>query len=280
MSVETGPGSAAAAAVQVPPTHERVLAALGPGIADRAGPLLPALVRVLTSELDDVAAVTVDDPRGPAVLYDLDASPRPGFLGQYVGVPFDTTLSRAQQIARVRSRGQTRGTPRALDAAARGTLTPVGALPAVVELVERDGSAYRVRVRTYAAETPDPAATKAALLAAKPVGLVLIHELLSGWSFGDAVSYGGSFAMLRDSGATFGGYARRLPDNRDRRTFAAAQATTPTFLASTSNTFARWLRPHEGRNRATAVRSFSRLTTRSYAALRGVNFASLSNEGA
>jgi hypothetical protein len=270
--------SGVAVAVPVPPLWQRVLEALGPAFVEASGPLLAPMLQALLAPLDDVDDL-VTDPRGYASLFNLDDSPVPGWLGQWVGVAYDPALTRAQQIAAVRSRGQTRGTPAALLAAARATLTSSDGMDPVIDLIERDGSAYRVRVRTYAAETPDPAATLRALRAAKPAGLVLTHQVLAGQDFHEVAEYGASFGMLRDSGLTFEQLLRRLPDNRDERTFSAAKGVG-TFYDASRNTFARFLRPHLGRDRPTTVRTFGRLSTRSYGALRGSTYQQLPTEGA
>jgi hypothetical protein len=271
-------GVAATPEVVVPAVGDRILAALGAGLASQAGPLLGPLVRALAAELVEVSEL-VAEGRGVESLFNLDESPRPGWLGQFVGVDYDPDTTREQQIAAVRSRGVTRGTPAAVVAAARATLHSSTDRAAVVELIERDGSAYRFTVRTYAVETPDAAATLAAIRAVKPLGLVVTHTVLAGRTFAEAISYGGSFGMLRDSGLTFGGYLRTLPDHRDEQSFAAL-AGAGTFLGTSGNTFARRLRPHEGRDRQTTVRTYGRLATRSYGALRAITFESLSREGA
>lgn len=65
-----------------------------------------------------------------------------------------------------------RGTRAAMIAAAQVTLTG----SRTVRLVEKaGGDAYALTAITRTAETPDPSATEAALLAAKPVGLVLTY---------------------------------------------------------------------------------------------------------
>lgn len=155
-------------AVEVAPVWQRVLDALGPGIASRAGPLLEPLVQALTSQLVEVSEL-VAEGRGVEALYHLEDSPRPGWLGQWVGVAHDPTRTREQQIAAVRSRGQTRGTPAALTGAVQALLTG----DRVVQLDERDTSAYHLTLRVATVETPDVAAVRAAALAVKPAGLVL-----------------------------------------------------------------------------------------------------------
>jgi hypothetical protein len=116
----------------------------------------------------------------------------------------------------------------------------------------------------------------------RPASTVCVTTSPSGLTartFGEAISYGGSFGMLRDQGLTFGQYLRTLPDHRDEQSFAAL-AGAGTFAGTSGNTFARRLRPHEGRDRLTTVRTYGRLATRGYGALRAITFESLSREGA
>ncbi|RYZ32028.1 MAG: hypothetical protein EOP01_02095, partial [Propionibacteriaceae bacterium] len=166
--------SGVAAAVEVPPLWQRVLDALGPAFVEASGPLLVPFVQALVEPLVDVDEL-VTDPRGYARLFNLDDSPTPGWLGQWVGVPYDPALTRQQQIAAVRARGQTRGTPAALIGGVQGTL--IG--ERTVHLHERDTSAYHLTIRLVTYETPDVAASRAAAVAAKPAGLVLAF----GWVY-------------------------------------------------------------------------------------------------
>lgn len=103
-----------------------------------------------------------------------------GYLAQFVGVKLLVGLSDADQRARIKSvSGRFRGTPDALIAAARQYLTGTKR----VDLYEREGGAYFLRLRTFAAETPDPAAVAAAILAEKPAGLILTYELAPGMTY-------------------------------------------------------------------------------------------------
>jgi hypothetical protein len=175
---------------------DRVLDALGPGFRDAAGDLLPEMIAALT---DDAAAVdellTVPDgDLTSAPLADLATSPYPGWLGQLAGlrVPAGLDLDEARRY--IAGRGVSRrGTPTAIRTAAAGQLTGTGK----VELRERDGSPWRLRVITYAAETPDPAAVLAAVQVEKPVGIALTHEVRLGQSFGQLAATGQTWGDLR-----------------------------------------------------------------------------------
>lgn len=194
-----------------PTFAERVLEATGPAFRDAAGGLLPALVEALTGELaatDQLLTAPADpsaDPSATAPLADLDASPFPHWLGQLVGLRVPARLSLDEARAYVTGRGVSRrGTPTALAAAAAGTLTGTRR----VDLVERDGSPWRLLLITYAAETPDPAATYAAALTEKPVGLVLVHVAATGQVFGVTTAEGATFGQHTATGRTFADRSR------------------------------------------------------------------------
>jgi hypothetical protein len=99
------------------------------------------------------------------------------WLGQFAGVDATNTADAADKRALIANvGGQRRGTPQALIAAVQPYLT--GAKQVI--LIERDTSAYRFILITYASETPDAAAVLAAALRWKPAGLVMEHEVVAG----------------------------------------------------------------------------------------------------
>lgn len=94
-----------------------------------------------------------------------------------VGVAFVGTLTEVQQRQRIEDQeGRRRGTRAAIEAAAKKTLTG-GQQVFIYE--KWGGDAYTLRVVTYTAETPDPAATEAAIRRQKPAGIVLIYEVVT-----------------------------------------------------------------------------------------------------
>lgn len=172
----------------VTPVAERVYTALTPfAEQDEAygWPLL-RFVDALTTTAADVETFAADTDAAPgwSILLDPATSPARAlpFLGQMVGVvvPAGTDAVTARALVNARG-GWGRGTPAAIIAAARITLTG----GRHVTLTERDGSPYRVRVTTYTAETPDATALHAAVNAALPAGLVAAFTLLVGWTYGD-----------------------------------------------------------------------------------------------
>lgn len=129
----------------------------------------------------DVADVARDTPAGPgwSAVMDLGRCPDAWlpWLGQFAGVtviPGSTPAEMRERIAR--TDGFRRGTPEAIRAAAQATLTG----NRTVYFRERNGGAYRLDVVTLSGETPDPAATRAALMAQKPGGILLTYNTVTG----------------------------------------------------------------------------------------------------
>lgn len=122
---------------------------------------------------------------GWSVLFDVDLCPAKylPFLGQFVGVPDLVGVAEVTARALIGSQpSMHRGTPRSIINAAAATLTGTQ----TVQLVERyGGDPYAIRVVTYTAETPDQAATLAAILRMKPAGIVLTYDVLTGWTIGE-----------------------------------------------------------------------------------------------
>lgn len=131
----------------------------------------------ITRTLAEVDRIVRDSDAGVgwSSVLDVDQAQRKDlpFLAQFIGARVDPRLSTADQREEIRKvKGFQRGTPEAIKAAARPTLSGTR----TVILTERDGSPYRFRVQTYSFETPNPTSTFAALLRAKPAGLVMVYE--------------------------------------------------------------------------------------------------------
>lgn len=200
-------------APEVHPTTLKLRDALGPALTSEDASTGWTLLRFLESfarqlgEVDDVVRDT-DDGMGWARELDPDLTNRPSWLGQFVGVEVPDGLTDEQQRDLVRDRPAIRrGTPSTLQAVAAQFL--IGTR--IVDLFERyGGNPYALRVRTYAAQRPlaggvddllteggDVLTTEGgdvldgrerlssapilpALLAAKPAGLILTHEVTEG----------------------------------------------------------------------------------------------------
>ena len=164
------------------PTADRVLDALGEGFRDRAGALVEPLVDGLTEPLAEVDELVQPTDRGWGTVFDLDATPVPAWYGNATGttVPGGLTIEEQREYVRSRPRFR-RGSPTAVKGAVAALLTGTRR----VDLFERDGSPWNLRVRTYSAESTG--LTEADLLAAagtqKPVGITLSAEVALGASY-------------------------------------------------------------------------------------------------
>ena len=122
-----------------------------------------------------------DTDLGPGWSHVLDVDRAPAawlpWLSQFVGVRLIPGETEAQNRDRIKRRdGLKRGTVNAMRAAVEDTLTGTKH----VILNERNGSAYRLSVRTLGTETPDPTKTLAAALSQKPAGIVLDYGTYTG----------------------------------------------------------------------------------------------------
>jgi hypothetical protein len=99
------------------------------------------------------------------------------YLGQFVGqaIPVGTPDAVARDLIRSPS-NQERGTLAKIVTDAKRTLTGTQ----YIRVIERDGSPWRLSVFTRTSETPDPAATDAAIQAVKPAGIVVNHVTSAG----------------------------------------------------------------------------------------------------
>lgn len=184
------------------PTTDLLYDAIGPGITTLDnGTLLNWLdgPGSLLGEVDDVVRDSATAP-GWAAELTADGSHNPRWTAQFLGVqvPGDASEQMVRDLIAARPSFR-RGTPGALRAAAQLLLTGTKR----VDLFERDGSAYRLRVRTYASETPDPAAVEAALRATKPAGLVLTYEVFNGLPYDERDPLFTTYDALDASAATY-----------------------------------------------------------------------------
>lgn len=178
---------------EVAETAELVYAELGPytvGDEDQGWHLLrfvDAICEVLFETIHQLVSDR-DDLPGWAILLDPDLCPAPAlpYLAQYAGVQLEPSLTEAQQREKIRlPENFKRGTLAAMEQAVKRTLT--GTQTVLIE-ERHDDSAYKLWVRTFAFETPDPDATEAAVLSQKPAGIVLTYEAVTGQTWSDLVA--------------------------------------------------------------------------------------------
>jgi hypothetical protein len=192
---------------------EDLYAALGPwskADTDNAFWYLLDLCEAVAGRLTAIEAVIRDDPNtddpGWSIVMDVDRAPPAwlAWLAQFGGVRLDPALDDAAQRVRIKSTdGFKRGTPSAIAAAAQQYLIGTKS----VFITERTGSAYRFTVATLVAETPNLANVSAALLKAKPAGLVMSVVSITG---ADYTSVLNTHASYDDVKATFVNWTEML----------------------------------------------------------------------
>jgi len=156
-----------------------------------------------------------DQPQGPgwSLLLDINRCPDEAlpWLAQLVGVRLLPGSTPDEQRARIAATdGFRRGSPAAMVGAAKATLTG----SQTVVLRERDGanmgypnspeSAYCLTVVTYQGQTPDQTATKNAILAQKPGGILLNYLTEVGQDWQTVHDSNASWAAVNTRYATWG----------------------------------------------------------------------------
>jgi hypothetical protein len=172
---------------------------------ERHGYALALYLSALARLVDEVADLSRDGEDGRPGWSDLFNPERiPArllpWLAQFRGVQLPQGLAVEEQRQRIREAdGFRRGSPAAMIAAAKRTLTGTQ----TVYLTERSGSAYALTVATLTSETPDPAATLAALREQKPAGIVLTHALITGGDYGTLLGTHADYAEVLTDFATY-----------------------------------------------------------------------------
>jgi hypothetical protein len=166
--------------------------------------------------LEDIERDSQDGP-GWSALLDLNRCPDYAlpWLGQFVGARIPGGLTDQQDRAWISSTdGFKRGSVDAMIGACRATLTGTQ----TVLFRERTGGpttspeyAYYLSVFTYTAETPNPSATQAALLAQKPAGLVLLYSAISGSTYALVKTSYATYAAVKAAYATYSGLLTNTP---------------------------------------------------------------------
>lgn len=168
---------------------EQMYEALGPFAEDDESGDLQAFCEVLCGPLEPIweRVRDRDDMPGWTLLFNADLAPVEAlpWLAQFVGVQLQPGWSEQEQRDAIKDPpGFRRGTRAAMRRDVQRTLTGTKSL----SIFERDGSAYALTVRTLTSETPDEAATLAAVLGQKPIGLALDYDAIAGQTWNDVVA--------------------------------------------------------------------------------------------
>lgn len=168
---------------------EDLYEALGPltaGDEERDWPLLRFLDALCATTVEPIAELFSDrDQPGWQIVFDPENAPASvlPYLAQFVGVQLLPSDSEERQREKITMPEQfKRGTPAAMLAAVEATLTG-GRTVLMDEFF--GGSAYALRIRTLASETPDEAVTEAAARSQKPIGITLDYSAVTGQDWND-----------------------------------------------------------------------------------------------
>jgi hypothetical protein len=198
------------------------MSAWGQRLRERTQPLAPdddlydwahaTLCEALAQPFLQVAElVDPPDPMPPwGPLFDVDSCPGWAlpWLAQAVGAVLPGVMPEEEVRRTIKEvAGQAAGTKDSMYNAMLGTLT--GDHPTVY-FRERDGHPYRLEVVTRTSETPDPAATLAALLAFKPGAIKLTFRQVAGWDYQAMVTAGGTYATLKTTYTTYQRLAEKI----------------------------------------------------------------------
>lgn len=162
-----------------------------------------ALVGQSLQPLEDLIRDTDDGKPGWYSIVDLDDISSDGlaYLAQFVGATLIAGLDDATQRDRIRNvSGRARGRPETIAAAAAQYLTGTKR----VDVFERDtGDAYKIRVRTFASETPDSTKVQNAIMAEKPAGLILTYQLAGGMTYTELAAAYTTYDNMKTSVGTY-----------------------------------------------------------------------------
>ncbi len=170
---------------------------------------LLALCFALSASAGDVDQIVADTDDGPGWSIVLDPVRCPAkylpWLAQLVGTTIPAQYGEAQARQQILTApNHRRGTPQAIITAVRATLSdPING---VVLLTERDGAPATYTVTTFNSQTPDPAATAAAVAASKPAGFNTGVQHIDGHTYGQETATNRTYA---DAATVWTTYANR-----------------------------------------------------------------------
>jgi hypothetical protein len=151
---------------------------------------------------EQVRSYVADRPEmlGWEIVFNVDACPPEAlpYLAQFVGVHFDPSETVEQQRQKIKDRPAfSRGTPAAILAAAKQRLTG----DKNVYMEERfEGHAYRLLIRVFGSQTPDPEGTESDILKQKPAGIKLVFEVTGLKVYSEIKAEYATYAKLKEAG--------------------------------------------------------------------------------
>lgn len=189
----------------------RIVAALGDALARRGGPAFEDLVDGYAAPIAPLDDRLQPVDRGWPAAFDLDTTPDPAFIGTATGTDVPGGLTLEQQREYVRDRASwRRGTPQAIKGAVAQLLTGTRR----VDLYERDGSPWHLRVRTYSAESAGvtDADIRAAAGTQKPVGITLDAEVALGATYDHHTAELASYDEFKATYSTYDEASIHVPE--------------------------------------------------------------------
>lgn len=164
----------------------------------------------MVEEIEDYVSEDTGGQVGWSIIMDADRAPMVvlPWLGQFVGVQLDQSLSEAGQRAQITQHTNfQRGTVASIILAAQLHLTGT---KDVIMIERYTGDAYKLYIATRTAQTPNPTQTLADILTQKPAGIILTYETIAGQSFNELLAKG-TFANVFSTYATFQGALTGTP---------------------------------------------------------------------
>lgn len=176
------------------PAAEELYAALEPaftqGDEGRDWISLKICMAIVAGRLDLLHRYLIDDITNLpawAVIFDPERCPVEAlpFLSQFSGAVLTPEMTEAARRAAIQTpEAFSRGRLASLEAVTRRRLTGT---KSVIVTERYTANAWRLRVETIEGETPDPAGTKADIIAfQKPIGIVLFFNTRVIWTWGEA----------------------------------------------------------------------------------------------
>lgn len=170
-------------------------------------------MEAIAGDLERVALIAGEGDNGQpnwTAAFDLDRAPPEilPWLAQFVGAEVTPAMSEADARSAIRTPdGFAVGTVAAIKAAAERTLTGTKR----VIIGQRTPGPGDLYVRTIASETPNPAATEAAIRSQKPWHLVLDYAASTGLTYIDLAAEYDSYDELEAADLTYDELAEQLP---------------------------------------------------------------------
>jgi hypothetical protein len=168
-------------------------------------------IGTMLDEVETYARDGANDEPGWSILLDVNRAPTKAlpWLAQFVGAKVPSSMSDPAARARIVAHPNfARGTPALIIQAAQLHLTGTKD----VLITERyNGDPYALYVATRTDQTPSSAQTLADIMSAKPAGIVLTYETITGQTFNELLTNTPLFSNTYSTYATMQGVLKSAP---------------------------------------------------------------------